>query len=220
MRKPLTTAILATITLSGCTGSGTVSYRATFSDRLNPVHLQELALATGRVVERRVQSMSGKTKNATVKTETKGAVVTATVDPPALIEPLTSQLTGPFALSLMRGARAGEKADLMVQNRGFMNTDVTQDHIEWIQSQETQDKKGAVLITFTEEGKQKVKAVLSSTRGLNVALFVRGQIVSSFQNTTGEARENILIENIPSFDLASAFADDVNVGTYATFAKQ
>jgi len=64
-----------------------------------------------------------------------------------------------------------------------------------------------------------VKDALVKTKGTQVALIVRNQLVSTFQSQ-GIGRENIFIDGVPTPELASIFSDDVNVGVHVTFVPK
>lgn len=220
MKRLLSTSLVtaACIALAACGQTGAANYRVVFEPTLTPDKVQEVATGAARVIQRRVDAMKGTVKNINVQTKEKEATITSTVDPPALVSPLTDQLSEAFTLRIMRSTNPGESPDMTVQgDRNFNETGVTEKDILWVTASknEKEPTKGTVLVTFNDEGKKKLKKVFKATRGKQVALFLRGRLVSSFTNTSGAERENILIEGIPSADLAAAFADDVNVGVYA-----
>lgn len=207
----------------------TATFSMAFKPTLDAKYTQDLADAAGRTIQGRVESMGGIIKDLTVSNVSKeGAEITFTLTPQEILEPLTAQIGSAYKLRLMREAKPNETADVTVEatgntpKKGFKETGVTEADIEWVGAalDEVNPGKGAVLMTFTTAGKEEVRKVFSTTKGLSVALFVHDRLISSFMNTNGEARENIFIEGVPALELAAAFADDVNVGTFVTFTKK
>jgi hypothetical protein len=196
-----------------------LSFHATFDKGVENSRKPELAQAIARVIQRRVESMEGKVTDLTNNLTAAGTDIAFTVSPGNLASPLTQQLTEPFTFRLMRKAKAGEKPDITISEKGgYMEMGVTEKDVLWLTSgQDDKTKKGWVEILFNTDGKKKVKEALSKTKGMEVALIVRSQLVSTFQSQ-GIGRENIFIDGVPTPELAGIFSDDVNVGVHATFA--
>jgi hypothetical protein len=224
MQKRLFATSALAVLLTACGASPDVSYHVTYTPNADPTQHTMLAEAAGRVIERRVESMGGTTTKlkVTEDADKKGAMISFTVNPASLHKPLTEQVEAPYSMRLMRSTKAGETPTVNIEGKSYIETGVTEKDLEWVSANkdQTDPAKGVVYITFTTAGKAKVKKVFQTTKGLSVAIFVRDRLISSFQNTKGAGQENILIENVPAYDLATAFADDVVVGSFMTFTER
>lgn len=177
----------------------------------------ELITASARVVERRIQRMGVKPEVTVERTELPSIVVT--VPDRALATDLTNELSMPFSLELMRRTGSGETADFTSDIHGaFSATGIDHEDISWVQSQaHPLTGKGRVRIVFTETGREEMKRVFRESQGKELALLVRGVLVSKLATLPEDIVDAIVIEDIPTPDIAQTFADDVNVGKYVTF---
>lgn len=215
------TVILSVLALSACSAEK-LTFQGTFGPHLQSARHTDIARAVSRVMERRAESVESKaTDMQNTLTGTSGLVITFTLKPGKGAALLAREVVEPFTFRFMRAAKAGETADLTTaQDGGFIDMGITKDDLLWLTAGEDErTKKGWIEIIFTEAGKKKVKTALTQTKGLQVALVVRNQLVSTFQST-GVGQENIYIDGVPSAELAGIFVDDVNVGAHVTFTAQ
>ena len=221
LRSSLVLSVLVLSACSAFSASENLAFKVTFDANVESASKEDLGRAVNRVIERRVESMNGKVTDLKNTLTDAGADVSFTISPGKLAAPLTDQLVSPFSFQLMRAAKATEKPDLTIAEKGgYMQMGVTEKDVLWLYAgQDDATKKGWVRILFTEEGKKKVKDALSQTKGMQVALIVRNQLVSTFQSQ-GVGRENIMIDGVPTAELAGIFADDVNVGVHASFVPK
>jgi preprotein translocase subunit SecD len=109
--------------------------------------------------------------------------------------------------------------DLYVEEQGwFTKTGITQKHITWTEGGVDETGKGRVRLTFSEEGRALLSQVIRVHPNGIVGLFVRDNLMSKMQIEGAELRKEIVITGIPTPDIATIFADDVNVGTHVTFS--
>ncbi len=217
LRLSLITSVLL---LSACT-SEDLAFRAVFGPSVESGRKTELSQAINRVIQRRMESMEGEAKEIKNTLTEEGADITFTASPGNLAAPITDQLVAPFTFRLMRSAKANETPDITFEETGgYVELGVTEKDVLWLSGGTDENtKKGWVEILFTTEGKKKVKDALTKSNGMQVALIVRNQLVSTFQSK-GVGRENIFIDGVPTPELAGIFADDVNVGVHVTFVPK
>lgn len=228
MRRLLSAALL-TLALAGCSAQ-TIRLKLTF-DTADVQKQSELLQAVTRVIGRRLSRWEGVIPEKLIAQQQSGStLLTFDVGDAEARTTLVEELLKPFSLTIMtlnaeekdlpteaQGAKAG---DLYVEEQGWFNfTGITQEHIAWAQSgTDSQGKKGAVRLDFTDEG----RTLLADVAGKNpkgiVGLFVRGKLMSKMQMEGKELQREIVIQNIPNALLADIFADDVNVGTHVTFS--
>lgn len=213
--------IFSTIFLTACSAEN-LAFQGTFGPNLQSTRHTDIARAVSRVMERRAESVEAKAADLqNTLTGSSGLVITFTLKPGKGAALLTREVVEPFTFRFMRAAKAGETADLTTaQDGGFIDMGITKDDLLWLTAGENEKtKKGWIEILFTEAGKKKVKTALTQTKGLQVALVVRNQLVSTFQST-GVGQESIYIDGVPSAELAGIFVDDVNVGAHVTFTSK
>lgn len=216
--KPLHLLFAASLLLAACNTTGSVTYELT-KDVSDPADASELVRQSLRVIERRLDAMGEEiTDKSTTSTADKTTITLQTPHQEAL-DDLTSQLQAPFDLEFMAQTREGETADLSVEGHGgFKKQGITGDDILWVESrQQSGTDKGEVRILFTPEGKEKMAKLFKENKGRFIGLVVRGVLVSKLQVETDEMKDDIVIRDIPSAELAQVFADDVNVGLHVTF---
>ncbi|OGJ61475.1 hypothetical protein A3C37_04090 [Candidatus Peribacteria bacterium RIFCSPHIGHO2_02_FULL_53_20] len=203
--------------LVGCGGSVSSTYRLQF-DTEDPSRLTLLSLAVMRVVERRLQGMGEDVRGLDVSQKQGGPELSFSVVTEAAADLLREDLTAPFELRIMREAKEKETPTMEAEGHGgFVETQITQEHLEWIEAAEEPDNKGRITLEFTEEGRKLMRMIFRENVGKNIGLFVRGRLVAKLQVDTAELKDDIIITGIPSAELARVFADDVNVGLHVTF---
>jgi preprotein translocase subunit SecD len=213
---PLVFGLCAAI-LAGCGGPTTVAYTLTFDTR-DPGVTEQLSKAAIRVMERRLDRLGADMTKQEIVKEGDEVHVTIGVSDSASAKALTDELTSPFDLQIMAQVDSASGADVTVEGFGsFAKTGVTGDDLEYVVSSlDPATKGGVVRIPFTEEGLAKMRRVFQDNVGKNLGLFVRGKLVSALEVKDAELPNPLVIDGVPDAELASIFADDVNVGTHVT----
>lgn len=177
----------------------------------------ELVAATDRVVERKLQSMGESEFVVDISRKGDETILEVEVADNSVADVLANNLTDPFNLRIMTEADA-EDAELTVEGHGgFKQSGITEEHLEWLLVEEEALGTGRITIQFTTEGRDLMETIFSANKGKNIGIFVKDQLVSKLLVDTDELRDEIVITEIPSVELARVFADDVNVGMYVTF---
>lgn len=208
----LTLALLPV--LAGC-GSNAVTYTLatpqTDEDKVNA-----LLVASMRVIERRMASIGEEVQDINLN-RNNGLFITVQAKNQTALDVLTEALTAPFDFVIMKEAGEEEPEVTVEGHGGFVSTGITGEQILWLQASEEDGGKGRVTISFSEEGRNMMSQVFKENFGKSIGIFVRGQLVSKLSVETDELKEDIIITDIPTTNLAEVFADDVNVGLYVTF---
>lgn len=179
----------------------------------------QLTQQTRDVMQRRLESMGE--ENVKTDTESMGsgfAIISISTKNATTLDSLTDAMKQPFDFAILSQAQDGEKADVTVEKYGaFVKTGITGADLSWVEADQEPGKDlGRVHLVFTIDGRNKIAALFKKMKGQNIGIFVRGQLVSLLQVETDELKDDIVIQDIPSIDLARAFADDVNVGIHVT----
>ena len=201
--------------LTAC-GSASVTYNLEVNIE-SPDQVSPLLLASKRVVERRMQSIGEDIIDLNLKRVGEDAQIYVEAEEKIALELLSENLMEPFVLEVMEEAPS-DTADITIESHGgFSSTGVNGSHILWMQSDEQANGRGKITISFSEEGRELMGKVFKKNIGKSIGLFVRGQLVSKLLVETDELKDDIIITDIPSIDLANVFADDVNVGVHVIF---
>ncbi len=201
--------------LTGCRGAS-ADYTLIF-DLPDEDKRSQLASASMRIVERRLLAMGEEPLEKELRAENGETHLQLTLVNGTIKEILTEQLTALFALRFMKESAPGK--GIAVEGHGsFEETGVTEDHFLWmISSVDETTGKGRVQILFTEEGRKRMGQVFKENKGKYIGLFIRNNLVSKLLVESQELKEDIVITDIPTAELATVFADDVNVGLHVTF---
>jgi len=229
MRKTFAVSLLSLslLTLAACKGnkenlSENLSYVLTFKTP-DAAKRIELMNAATRVVQARVESMGGKVANQKVKPTNDTALLTLNISDLALVPPLTDGLTSPLSFRIMRKAEEKETADITVEQfGGFKETGLTEKELAWLSAAadtKSNPPTGIVVVELTPEGKTIFQEIAKKYKGKALGIFVRGRLVS-MMNDVKDAQESIVISGIPTPQIATLFADDINVGLHVVFAPQ
>ncbi len=188
-------------------------------DTTDAGHRSALAIASTRVIERRLESYGEEPLDLQLDIKRTPPQITLSVEDPAILDALTEDLVSPFKLRIMKQAPADEPEVLVVEGHGpFMETGVTETDVQWLEAApDTIPEKGKVTITFTDEGRTKMATVFKENRGKSIGIFVRDQLIAKLLVDNVELQDEIVITEIPSLDVAKVFTDDVNVGMHVTF---
>jgi hypothetical protein len=218
---------LVTLSLAACstmTGnvskSTTIEYLLTFSEA-GAAKRSELTEAAQRVVTNRMEALGGKAVAQKAKPDGDNVRLTVGLSDPALAEPLTEGLAAPFSFRIMRAAKEGETPDITLEKfGGYKEAGLTEKHVQWLfaSSIDGPTPRGVVTIELTPEGKEQLKKIFAENKGMTVGIFVRDKLVSQLTDP-GTEQESIVISGIPSPEIATIFADDVNVGVHMGFKR-
>jgi preprotein translocase subunit SecD len=213
--KRLITLLALPLVLAGC-GSTTVSYKLAFNTADKSAQ-EELTHASMRVIERRLERMETTIKDQKITGSGSDTTLTLSLSDPKAAEQLSAEVTQPFQLLIMKQVPDGQ-GQVTVQGHGdFSETGIDGKDIVWGEAAEDAQRKGAVRLTFTPEGKTKLAALFKENTGKSIGIFVRGQLVSKLTVKSEEVDDNIVIRDIPNPDLARIFVDDLNVGLHVIF---
>lgn len=209
--------ILVTLALAGCGNSTTtVSYTLTF-DVPNPAAQQDLALAATRVIERRLDHMGEELLDKEVRAAGSDMNLVITVADPSVASLLTEELQTPLNFQIMEEAPE-DQADIVITGQGgFKATGVDSGSLYAAIAQEDGDGKGVITLQFSPDGRQKLSDVFRRNKGKNIGMFVRGKLTSKLLVETDTLKDDIVIRDLPSAEIARIFADDINVGLHVTF---
>jgi hypothetical protein len=219
--KRLLALSVAILTLAACSQSSTARYQLTVDTAL-PEDTAYVTQQTLNVMQRRLESMGEILIDGGIEEGTMGSgniIVSVTVENQEALDALSEQIVQPFSFEIMAQADEGQNADVTVEGHGgFVRTDITMADLSWVDADEDADNPGLgrVHLEFTEEGRTKMADLFKRMKGKNIGIFVRDQLVSKLQVDTDELKDDIVIQAIPSLELAQAFADDVNVGIHVT----
>jgi hypothetical protein len=135
--------------------------------------------------------------------------------PRDVVETLTAELTEPYTLRLMRSVGTGGTVTV-AKHGDFVETGLTEAHIDWAGASEIEGGLGQVTLFLTEEGRTLHRQLSADYADQKMALFVRGLLVSVFTMQAG-VDGDIVLSKIPSPGVARVFVDDLLVGRFVTF---
>lgn len=205
--------------LAGCGAGEEVTYKLEINVT-DAGKRTELIDAAKRVVERRLETLGQQKPNINIDIDGENVLLMVNTESPAVENTLTSELTAPFSLRIMK--EVTKDGDITVEGHGsFKEVGITEQHLEWVTaSKDTNPEKGRVVLEFTEEGRKTMAKIFAENKGKYIGLFVRQNLVSKLLVESDEVKDSIIITDIPSSTLAFIFADDINVGLHATFLPQ
>lgn len=213
----LTLPIAALLFLTAC-GTTNVRYKISFNTS-DTEQQSALTLASLRVVERRLARMGDQLVEHDLKTRDQEVVIALKIRDKEASKTLTAELVKPFTLTVMEQSPE-DTADTVVEGHGgFRTTDVTQEHLQWVEARAhgPEGKMGMVILYFSQDGRALMQKVFKKNKGKAIGIFVRGQLVSKLTVDADKVKDDIVIQNIPSYEIARVFADDMNVGLHVTF---
>jgi hypothetical protein len=217
--KRLLISLGAVLILTACTqGSDSVTYQLTIKSE-DQEQITELIQASMRVIERRLRFIGEKLLEHNITTYEESPAIELTLTDPVGVPALTDRLQEPFSLRLMKEALEDDTAEIEVLGHGgFISTGIEEEHLIWAHAgPDTDPVKGRILLSFTDEGRVIMEEIFEENIGKFVGLFVREKLISKMLVESEALKDAIVIKDIPTVELASIFADDVNVGMYVTF---
>lgn len=215
-------ALVFLFLLSACgNGEVNVTYELQF-DTLQPGEQAKLTMTSLKVAERRMKGIGEHLLEKDFFTEDGMTYLSLTLPTQDIANLLTTQLTAPFNLQIMREVPTKEADEVVEGHGGFAKTGLNEEHLLNVEAGEdsTNPGKGRVQLFFTEEGRDLMRNIFQENLGKNIGVFVRGKLVSKLQVESEELKDDILIRDIPNRELAQIFADDVNVGLHVIFVPQ
>ncbi len=194
-----------------------MQYRLTF-DTQEPETVEMLTQATLRVMERRLDRLGSTLEEPTITKDEDGATIAFTVSSADAGSNLTSEMSAPFDLEIMAATEDVDNADITVEGYGaFLKTGVEGEDILLVEaSVDPATNGGIVQINFTNKGLKEMQTLFKAQVGKDLGLFVRGRLVSALTVQSADLPNPLVIDGIPDAELASIFADDVNVGIHVT----
>jgi|TARA_Y100000310_G_scaffold286485_1_gene310703 hypothetical protein len=223
MKKLLASALFALL-MTACGSVATIlTYDVTFTTD-NPDRMSALSLATRHVVERRLARLEGALLDYDVEYDKEAQVATIEieVDNAKSAEILNEEMTAPFTFEVRYKVEEHQEGDIEVEGVGsFRDTGIYKSDIDWVIGQTTEPplNRGRVLIGFTDESVPGVKEIFEEQAGNTIGLFVRDRLTAAVE--IGEEFEKVLvIDGLPSGEIAKVFADDMNVGIHMTFTQK
>jgi len=209
---------VAIATLTACSGTPTARYQLTMNVTKSEDVVQ-LTQESINVMQRRLEGMDETMIDNDVEETGSGSVIVSiTAEHAEALATLTDSLQLPFDFAILAQVKGNQKADVTVEKfGGFAKTGITGNDLSWVEAdKEPGQDLGRVHLIFTDEGRTKMADLFKKMKGKNIGIFVRGQLVSLLEVETDVLKDDIVIQQIPSFELAQAFAEDVNVGIHVT----
>ncbi len=218
IRTILLAAASAT-TLAACVSSTPVAlrYDIVFTD-LPAGMADTMPEAVTNVIGGRLGSLGVTPTDLQVEPSGSGAIATVTV-PAGAADELTAQLTAPYTLRFLRQTGTGETVAVTVAKYGdFSESGLNESHVTWVEAGVDAEGLGAVTITFNEPGHQLLESLAETDTSRQYGLFAKGRLISLF-TMQADFGGDIVLNKIPSAEMAAVFADDVNVGLHAVFTR-
>ncbi len=225
MKKLLITSI-SLLFLTAC-GQPTLVLDVEFSTDEEDLRTN-LEAAAERVIERMAYAIEETTPDISTKDRGDGLRMIIGLENESTVDALAEGLTTPLNLAFAIEAQEGEAPDISNEQFGnFMFSDFKGEHITWVNVENVTARELAenalpetgiaIVMIISEEGQKIWKLIQEEHEGKKMGLFVRGGLVSITQIQNVETPGIFTISNIPSPELGMVFADDINVGRYATF---
>lgn len=223
MKQLLFSAAFALL-ITACSGTPTIlTYDVTFTTD-NADRMTDLSLATRHVIERRLSRLDGNLIDYDIdyNKETKETTIEVEVDNAKAAQILNEEMTAPFDFEVRYLVKEAQEGDIDVEGVGsFRATGIQKESVDWVIGQTTEPplNRGVVMIGFTDESVENMKELFVEQAGNTIGLFVRNRLTAAVQ-ITDEFEKVLVIEGLPSGEIAKIFADDMNVGIHMTFTNQ
>jgi len=224
MKKLLAPALFALL-ITACGGATptTLSYNVTFTTD-NTDRMNDLSLATRHVIERRLGRLEGNLLDYDVAydKETKVATIDIEIDDNKVASVLNEEIITPFTFEVRYLVKEPTDGDIEVEGMGFFRVStIGKSDVDWVIGETTEPplNRGRVTIGFKDESVESMQALFAEQAGNTIGLFVRNRLTAAVQ-ITDEFEKILVIEGLPSGEIAKIFADDMNVGIHMTFTNQ
>ena len=132
---------------------------------------------------------------------------------------VTMAILDPFSFNIMTQSTLADADIVINQTDAFKKTSITEKDIVWVETAKMDGGEGAVTMYFTPDAQQRLKEIYAENVNTSIGLFVRNRLIAQLLVKSDNFDKDIHILNIPSIDLATLFADDVNTGRYVTFSQ-
>lgn len=209
--------------ITACGGTPTtLSYDVTFTTD-NASRMTDLSLATRHVIERRLSRLNGNLLDYDIDydEETKETSIEVKVDNNKAALVLNEEMIAPFTFEVRYFVEQYEEGDINVEGVGsFRATGIQKENVDWVIGKTTEPplNRGLVMIGFTDESVESMQELFTEQAGNTIGLFVRDRLTAAVQ-ITDEFEKVLVIEGLPSGEIAKIFADDMNVGIHMTFTN-
>jgi len=213
--RTLPALLLSSLLLTAC-GSATATYSLSF-DIDEKGTQEDLTRRSIRVIERRLENFESELLDQVVDHEGSGTTLTVEVPSQDIADALTEELIQPFNLEVMKEVPAGQGTTKVEGHGEFAKTNVIGEHFTWVEHAQDSAGKGALRLMLSPEGRTRMSLVFEENVGKNLGIFVRNRLISKLGVKTDALKDDIIIRDIPSSEIAEIFADDVNVGLHVTF---
>lgn len=216
--KRISLSLATILLLTACSSERTARYRLTFD--VDGVDQQQLlTTASMDVIDRRLAHLGVQGSDKQTLTQNQDTIIAVRLPNQEAADALTAELVEPFDLAIMSETAPGEAVDVTIEERGnFTKTNITHDDFIWVDARkDPKSGKGEVRLQLTEEGRTKIRALFQRMEGKSIGIFVRERLVSLLTVQTGDVPNDLIIQDVPSADIATIFADDMNVGLHVTF---
>ena len=223
MKKLLFPALFALLITASNSIATTLTYDVTFTTE-NPSRMTDLSLATRHVVERRLARLEGNLIDYDIdyNEESKSTTISLKVDNSKAAKALNEEMTTPFTFEVRYLTKEHQDGDIAVEGAGsFRETGIDKSNVDWVIGQTTDPplNRGRILIGFTDEGAPKMTTLFEEQKDNTIGLFVRGRLTAAVQ-ISEDFEKVLVIEGLPSGEIAKVFADDMNVGIHMIFTQQ
>jgi len=222
--KKILAPVLFALLLTACGNTPTeLTYHVTF-DTEDAGRMTDLSLATRHVIERRLARLEGNLIDYDIDydQEAKVATIGVKVDNAPAAEKLNVEMTTPFIFEVRYLVKEAQEGDIDVKGVGsFRETGIGKQDVDWVVGQTTDPplNRGRVLIGFTDNGAPKVQTLFEEQADNTIGLFVRNRLTAAVK-ISDDFEKVLVIEGLPSGEIAKVFADDMNVGIHMTFTQQ
>ncbi len=219
MRFRILPTLAFLLVLAACTGNSEVKYRLTF-DVQDPEEVELFTQAALRVIDRRLERLNASVAESEITKDANGVTVTLHI-PETVEETLTNELTAPFDVDFLLSTNEAEPDTTVEGMGGFNLTGIGSGTLLGVTaSQDETTNTGIIVLHFNEEGTVQMQKLFRENVGKDIALFVRGLLVSKFAIASSDFNSMLVIQPIPDYELAKIFADDMNVGLHVTVTPQ
>lgn len=182
-------------------------------------HHQELLDASVRVLQGHLKSKNVSASDMEAMLVGSGAVIRCSIADAEARSAIVQQLTEPFSFLVMATVPKEQATIWNEKMGGFAVTGITEKDLAWTTANALAGSKtGNAVIGLTSEGQRKLHDVFAANMGKQIGIFARGRLMSrKYVNETDLQKNSIEIDGIPQAAIATAFADDMNVGAHVVF---
>ena len=196
-----------------------LTYNVTFKTD-DAAHRAQLVQGLENVVKRRMEAR--KIEGAVASVVPTGEAATLTIsnlNDEATKNEVTDLLAEPFSFDLRTTTVTNQSSEPSLDD--WEKTSITGEDLTWVEVlQDEASGHIGIELTFTEDGRQKLNAIMKEHNDETLGIFVRDFLVSKLKIDGNEIKEHIIISGVPNANIARIFADDVNVGILTSLSLQ